>query len=246
MKFLPFLAACGAALLLPGARAGAADPVVLGEYVEARTCDVWTGPCFANGEINLRGDTAILGWSVTKGTWNSADLSGLSVVAVLDAEGTLTTGAQGKVRSVVYVDERASEEQGKALLSLAVDLAPTYLKDIVRVEKRKISYRRDDQEVTLEVSAARPDGFLIAAETAQEPTADAAGKSAIEVKIKTAPLASHCDSICGNEEAFYPTLASVAHIECAKTIENYYGGTALGLRWSDPNKRSAVLGQFTR
>ncbi|HVR73607.1 MAG TPA: DUF1326 domain-containing protein [Planctomycetota bacterium] len=245
MKTLSFLAVCGAALVLPGARAGAAEPVLLGEYVEARTCDVWTGPCFANGEINLRGDTAILGWSVTRGTWNSADLSGLSVVAVLDAEGTLTTDSEGKVRSVVYLDERASEEQGKALLSLAVDLAPKYLKDIVRVEKRKISFRREDGDVTLEVASARPDGFLIAAGTPAEPSI-AAGQSAIEVKIKTSPLSTHCDSICGNEEAFYPTLASVANIECAKTIENYYGGTALGLRWSDPNKRSAVLGQFTR
>jgi hypothetical protein len=57
---------CGLVLLLSGMGL-ASEPVVLGDYVEARTCDVWTGPCFANGEINLRGDSAILGWSVRKG-----------------------------------------------------------------------------------------------------------------------------------------------------------------------------------
>ena len=30
-----------------------------GEYVEARTADIFTGPCFANAEVNLMGDLAV-------------------------------------------------------------------------------------------------------------------------------------------------------------------------------------------
>ena len=43
------------------------DDAVVGQYLEARTCDVWTGPCFANGEINLRGEHAVMAWAVQRG-----------------------------------------------------------------------------------------------------------------------------------------------------------------------------------
>jgi hypothetical protein len=215
------LAGVLAAVGFVGGSVAAAEPQILGEYVEARTCDVWTGPCFANGEINLRGDNAILVWVVRKGSWDGVELKDLSIVAVLDAEGTLTTNAEGKVKTVVYVDDRATDEQGKALISMAVALSPKYLKDIVKVEKKKIAYSREDQRVDLKV------GDLA------------------EVKIKTATFSGHCDSVCGNESSFYPSLAKLAHVECAKTIDNAYSGSALGLTWSDPNKRSAMLGTFS-
>ena len=116
--------------------------VVIGEYVEARTCDVWTGPCFANGEMNLRGDQAVLGWTVRKGAWTGVELKDLTIVAAIDAEGTLSTSSEGKVRTVVYIDERATEAQTEALIGLAATLAPKYVKDIVKVEKRKIASGR--------------------------------------------------------------------------------------------------------
>jgi hypothetical protein len=33
---------------------------VSGEYIEARTCDVYTGPCFANGEVGI---SSVKGWT---------------------------------------------------------------------------------------------------------------------------------------------------------------------------------------
>ena len=38
-----------------------------GQYIEARTCDIWTGPCFANSEMNLTGKNAVMGWKIDKG-----------------------------------------------------------------------------------------------------------------------------------------------------------------------------------
>ena len=35
---------------------------ITGKYIEARTCDVWTGPCFANAEMGMGGKHAVLGW----------------------------------------------------------------------------------------------------------------------------------------------------------------------------------------
>jgi len=198
----------------------AAAPVVVGEYVEARTCDVWTGPCFANGEINLRGDNAVMAWVVRQGSWDGVTLDNLAIVAVVDADGTLSTSTEGKVKTVVYIDQTASESQGKALLSMAAALAPRYLKNVVRLEKSKISYRRDNVKASLEVGSLG------------------------EVKLETGVLSAHCDSVCGNEEKAYPSLSKLTQVTCAKTLKNSYNGSALGLRWSDPNRRSAMLGHF--
>ncbi|MGD0181387.1 MAG: hypothetical protein ABSC15_16355, partial [Terriglobales bacterium] len=40
---------------------------IRGDYVETRSADVYTGQCFANGEVNLVGDEAILAWHVQSG-----------------------------------------------------------------------------------------------------------------------------------------------------------------------------------
>ena len=212
-------ASAGAALLLGPEGSAAAGSGIAGDYVEARTCDVWTGPCFANGEINLRGDNAVLAWRVTRGKSHGEDLSGLAVVAALDSEGTLTTNVEGKVRSVVYVDDRASESSRSALVEMARSLAPRYLKDIVEVRAAKISFASEGRSVSV-----------------------AAGN---EVKLETTALSRHCDSVCGNEASFYPPLATLPEVECAKAVENSYSGSSLGPRWSDPNKRSAMVGRFT-
>lgn len=47
---------------------------IYGDYVEARTADVYTGPCFANSEVGLTGQLAVMGWKVTKGSWSGTDL----------------------------------------------------------------------------------------------------------------------------------------------------------------------------
>src|SRR5215470_12966100 len=62
---------------------------ISGDYIETRSADVWTGPCVANGEVNLTGDQAILAWRVNKGTWNGISLEGLTVVGVVKANATL-------------------------------------------------------------------------------------------------------------------------------------------------------------
>ena len=68
---------------------GPASGAVSGRYIEVRSCDIFTGPCFANAEMGLNGQEAILAWGVNKGTWNGTDISGLKVIAVVRAENTL-------------------------------------------------------------------------------------------------------------------------------------------------------------
>ncbi len=71
------------ALALVAAPASAAG--ISGSYIEARTCDVWTGPCFANAEVNLDGKHAVLGWKIDKGNLDNVALDGLGIVAVIAA-----------------------------------------------------------------------------------------------------------------------------------------------------------------
>ena len=62
---------------------------IKGDYIEARSADVYTGPCFANGEVGLVGNEAILAWKITRGDWKGTSLNGLGVVAVVKAHATL-------------------------------------------------------------------------------------------------------------------------------------------------------------
>src|SRR5690348_5684720 len=62
---------------------------IQGEYLETRSADVYTGQCFANSEMNLTGDEAILAWHITDGKWDGVSLNGLTVGAAVKANATL-------------------------------------------------------------------------------------------------------------------------------------------------------------
>ena len=38
---------------------------IKGQYLETRSADVYVGQCFANGEMNLSGQEAIVAWHIT-------------------------------------------------------------------------------------------------------------------------------------------------------------------------------------
>ncbi|MEJ2082193.1 MAG: DUF1326 domain-containing protein, partial [Acidobacteriota bacterium] len=98
-----------------------ASPRIQGKYVEVRTADVWTGPCFANGEVNLVGKEGMMAWQVEHGDWKGVGLDGLKVVVVLRSDSTLGDpfARSRKARSVVLVDSSATNEQSEALVSFA-------------------------------------------------------------------------------------------------------------------------------
>src|ERR1700716_2603598 len=100
MKRILVVAVLALTLTTTTVRAGG----ITGQYIEARTCDVWTGPCFANAEMNLGGKHAVLGWKVDKGAFNGVQLDGLSVVAVVAASDTLGLAQTGSAQAVLIVD----------------------------------------------------------------------------------------------------------------------------------------------
>src|SRR5438105_15966476 len=72
---------------------------ISGQYIEARTCDVWTGPCFANAEMSLDGKHAVIAWKVDKGAVDNVRLDGLAVAAVLSVRDTLGLEQTGPGKS---------------------------------------------------------------------------------------------------------------------------------------------------
>src|SRR6266436_6776894 len=86
---------------------------VRGQYIEARTADVYTGPCFANSEVGLAGDLAVMGWKIEQGSFQGVNLDGLSVMGVIRASNTLgdVTATAYPVKAVLVIDDRANAEQ---------------------------------------------------------------------------------------------------------------------------------------
>src|SRR5256714_7285661 len=100
-------------------------PAISGDYLEVRSCDVYTGPCFANAEMGLTGKEGMLVWSVREGSWNGVKLDGLNVIAIVRTDGTLGDlryqPRSGK--AVLVIDMLATPKQREALVELARSLA---------------------------------------------------------------------------------------------------------------------------
>jgi Protein of unknown function (DUF1326) len=195
---------------------------ISGVYMESRSADVYTGQCFANGEVNLVGDQAILGWQVEKGSWNGVKLDGLGVVAVVKAKATLGDpyGNPYPAKAVLIVDQRATAAQTEALKAFAQHQGGHLLEHVVRTESAAI-------EVAL----------------SQHNHGAAMLRAGNFATLQTRGLNEH-DHLCGNEVTFYPPLTQVAHSMPAVATIDKFTGTGLGVNWETHEKRSAFLGTF--
>src|SRR5262245_49132101 len=78
-----------AAILTLGFAPNPGNRVLRGDYLEARTCDVWVGACYANSETGEAGKQATVAWRFTEGKWRGVDMKGLAAVILVDAKRTL-------------------------------------------------------------------------------------------------------------------------------------------------------------
>jgi hypothetical protein len=200
---------------LPASAAG-----LTGQYVECRTCDVWTGPCFANAEM-IAGKNAVLGWKVEKGSLDGAQLDGLAVVAVVDASDTLGLEQTGPAKAILIVDEKADKAQRDALVKLAKQQGGDLLKNVLKVETAPI---------TIDACLCKENGC--------------AKLSAGKAKVETRCLDSHHDKKCGNEYAYYPPLVKNVKAQAAVAVEHGYSGDALKHSWKESERRGAYVGTF--
>jgi len=221
-------------LCLGAATASAAG--IRGEYVEARTADVFTGPCFSNAEVFISGNRGVMAWKVTEGSWNGVDLRGLCVAAAVDGTTTFSEDQPEKADSVLIVDANADARQREALIELAKTLGGGRLSRIAKVTSTHMSLKLEDHAQKAEDKA-----HTAAHGMPHSPRASfwAAGLA----KIVTRPLDER-DHACGNEVVAYPPLSKGVSAQPAYTLGHTFKGQGLQANWEDPNCRSSFVGSF--
>lgn len=223
--------ACGALIL-----AAAPQPQIKGDYIESRTADVFTGPCFSNAEVFITGDKAVMAWKITEGSFKGQDLSGLSIAAALKGTTTFSKDKADRAKSVLIVDQKASPAQRDALIALAKELAGDRLKNVTEVKTARI-------QLTVEVM---PEHHSAANDTKhhgmpQAPRANVYVPGLAE--ILTRPF-EEGDHSCGNEVIEYPPLSKGVSAVPAYTLAHAFKGEGLNTTWDDPNCRSSFVGHF--
>jgi hypothetical protein len=199
----------------------AADsPAIIGQYVETRTAEVFTGGCLMNSEGETGGREALMAWRIDRGQLAGVTLDGLSVVAALTADVNLGTRELGgvapsSIRSVIYVDDRADGTQRSALVTLARSLSNGFVGNVLAIRPVAIEFRRDAHRIGVQ-----------------------AGDATIDV-------GTHMDHDveCSALQWFHP-LASVNAATLGVTNRQSYSGSLLGRRWEQNDRRSAFFGEF--
>jgi hypothetical protein len=204
--------------------ANTTTPTISGSYLEVRSCDVYTGSCFANSEMNLAGKEGMMLWSVGEGTWKGTRLDGLNVIAVVKTDATLgnLNYEPRSGNAVLVVDALANAQQKQALADLARAMAGKLIAKVVEVKTEPIE--------------------------AKLATCSKLGCASVKagdlVQITTSCLGGN-HNICGNEDTFYPPLSKVEGAYPVFTEVATFTGTGLDCTWQIAGKRSAFIASFS-
>jgi hypothetical protein len=209
------------ALLLSALLAADSSAGVRGQYVEARTCDVFTGSCFANADTGLTGKNAVLAWKIDAGAVGGVKLDGLGVVVVLSATDTLGLKQSGPGRAVIVVDEKATSGQRDALVAFARSQSGKLAGEVVAV-----------RAAAFDLEICHCDGEACAT------------LKAGAVRVRTRCIDPAHDKACGNEDTLYPPLAKGVRAKAALAVEHSFSGKELKETWNDGGRRGAFVGSF--
>ncbi len=128
-----------------------------GQLLEVCTCRVLC-PCWIGEDPDFGTCEGTLAWKIEKGTINGVDVSGLSICLLAHIPGNIM---QGNWRVVVYVDEKASDEQQEALLEVYSGKAGGPVADfaglvgeIVAVERAPFTVEVSEGKGTLKIGDA--------------------------------------------------------------------------------------------
>lgn len=207
-----------AVLVATSAQAGGA---ITGQYVEARTAEVFAGGCIMSSEAETIGRQAVLAWRIDAGVWEGQTLDGLAVVAAVSGDRNLGVReiggeAPSYVRAQIFVDERATPAQQQALARLAQELSRGLMTEIVEVTPVPVRFARENGTIQV-----------------------AAGEARLEVQTAVAHKPG-----CGAMKWFTP-FSSVQQPRLGLTTAHSFSGETLDTRWSAPNRKSAFHGTFS-
>ena len=199
----------------PGAR-------ITGDYVEARTAEVFAGGCIMNSEAETMGRQAILAWRITAGSFQGVPLDGLTVVAAIAGDRNLGMREMGgeeptAVKAIITVDPRATAAQRDALVLFVRAMSRGLITDVVRVDTAPIKFATSQNYV--EVSVPESMQLTVNKEMKHDPS-------------------------CGAMQWFKP-FSTLEHSAMGVAEAHSFSGQGLGTKWSAPDKRSAFFGTFS-
>jgi hypothetical protein len=214
------LATLGCAALLALGLAGRpaqAAPAVTGDYIEARSCNLYVGACHAQGEFTTAGRQAILAWKVGEGTLDGISLKGLSAIALVTSDRNL--GAPGaERRSVLYVDASATAAQREALTRLIKERAGESLGTVLAVHEAKIAF--DQSGELYQVSAA----------------------GVATLKAKKEPARLCCIQ---KYEVWYQPFVTLADGKIGYGVLSEFRDPTLQTTWSGSDQNNTYFGKFS-
>jgi len=210
------LAVTGLAMLSaePGAR-------LTGEYVEARTAEVFAGGCIMNSEAETMGRQAIMAWKITSGSFEGIPLDGLTVAAAVAGDRNLGMREMGGeeptvVKAIITVDPRATRAERDALVRFVRAMSRGLITEVVRVDTAPIKFATSQNYV--EVSVPESMQLTVNKEMKHDPS-------------------------CGAMQWFKP-FSTLEHSAMGVAEAHSFSGQGLGTKWSAPDKRSAFFGTF--
>ncbi|MFN2475063.1 MAG: DUF1326 domain-containing protein [Chthoniobacterales bacterium] len=186
-----------------------------GRVIEVHAVEVYTGGCTASAQATMGGRSMLRVWSFENGTQDGIALRGLQVAALHVAEKNLAVADTEAKSAVVYLPERASETQRRALVNWlkSSELANTPFK----TRLADIKYAQKDARITLEV-----------------------GK---QIALKTREI-QKCDAGACGEALWYQPRSKVADYTVVVNESSSVNEPALLLVWKDNSAKSVFVGRF--
>jgi len=211
-----------AALALSAMAVTADKGRITGDYVEARTAEVFAGGCIMNSEAETMGRQAVMAWRIASGSFDGVALGGLTVAAAVAGDRNLGMREMGgeeptAVKAIITVDPRATQTQRDALVKFVRELSGGLITHVIRVDVAPVRFATSQHFVEVSV----PDSMTLT----------------VNKEMKHDPS-------CGAMQWFTP-FTKLANAAMGVAEAHEYSGKGLGTTWSAPNKRSAFFGTFT-
>ena len=206
------------------AAATLAGPEIRGTYIESRNAEIYASHCFANSEVGITGDLAVMAWDIEQGAYEGVSLAGAKVVAVVNATSTIGNpfGDPLPAKAMLIFDEGTSVAQRGALAAFVKAQSGALTANVVHTDTAPI-------EIDVHGSIHDRVATLRAGEIVLLETREIRGS----------------DSLCHLDDIYYQPLVALEHAMPAFAIEQSFRGDGLGHKMHEYKRSSAYLGTFT-
>jgi hypothetical protein len=187
-----------------------------GDYVEVRTASVFAGACHYNGEVVTTGRDAMMAWNVTSGKWQGVDLTGVRVLAIVNADANLSDNNAARQAEII-VDANASRTQALAMVNALKEKYAASLGNVVEVRSAPISFARKGRTYAVVTNEA-----------------------AINVEAMPNDLCCKMPNL-----VWYAPLVGIENRKVGYTSKALYSGRVVGEPWSRSGENSAFYGTFS-